>query len=793
MAYAFRTDINWLPEARHTDVFLELWKNWYGGRVLAGQADRFHTDLIFYPDGVPLSYTPLNFPYIAMSNALLALVPAFNAYSIGHLLIVFTTALATYVYLLWLFRDKWLALFGAALVAFSPQVAGLPIWPSVAWIAPTPIVLYCVHRGLSERRASLVFLGGLAAGLMTAVVMYQFVCVLIALGLLVCGLAASRWRDRDFWWQVVLLASVIAIACSWRVIPMLQDQEQLDRAVDFSSDSAQSGDLISFFINRKNPILGPFAEALIDQMPGRSGPLKRSYLGFVSLVLLGIGVLSRHTRRRALPWLGLLLVFLVLSLGSRLKINGIVYEDIWLPKHYLDQLLPSVFAAFRHKDHLSLFLIGARLPLAIVACYGLMALCQRFAFAARPAFILLLISVSALERHISVYDPPGSWWVESVSDERLAYLDWLKGEESGNIALVNLPFGWEEATFYVYAQTLSGFPIAGGVTNRLPYSAYDYIRANYILNAWHKRRPIRCEDADRDAYLAAVDALEADGFSHVVFHKVIFSRAQTEASFDGVQASFSDGYVSIYRLGDLRASCPETLTAAQRFAKSHVEAMGKGMILDQRHGAVVVLAPTDEMAERFAGYLHHAGWLDPTVVTVAADMSGEINIRSTASVDLEQQNALWLVKDRLEYNPERTAPNYAWFLARFKLCQRHYEDDSTTIDLYLKQDIPCAAAHKSNSLEARYDGGVRLHNAFVEAVADKMRLYLAWTSQTERNYAFSIQFFGEDGEKAFQIDKVIWRDLLAVYDFDISALSPGVYTIKLIVYDLRRKSAKAAL
>ncbi|MCY3781134.1 MAG: hypothetical protein OXG78_12545 [Chloroflexi bacterium] len=783
IVYAFRTDVNWLPEATHPDVYLELWKNWYGGKVLIGQADRFHTDLIFYPDGVPLSYTQLNFPYIAMSNALLPFMTAFNAYSISYLLITVTAALAAYAYLLWLFKDKRLALFGAVLFAFCPQIVGLPVRPGIAFLAPTPLVLYWVHRGLTERRASLIILGGAVAGLTTAVVMYQFVCVLIALGLLVCGLAVSRWRNMVFWRQVVLLVSAIAISCAWRVIPMLQDQGQLDRAIDFASDSSQSGDLISFFINRKNPILGPFAESLVDQMPGNSKPLKRSYLGFVPLMLVGIGLLNKHTRRRMLPWLGLLLVFLVLSLGSVLKINGIVYEDILLPKHYLDQLLPVAFAAFRHPDHLSFFLIGAWLPLAILACFGLMALRERFPFAAGHVFILLLISISALERYIPVYHPPKPWWVESVSEERLAYLNWLKQEEEENIALVNVPFGWTSEAFYVYAQTLSGFPISAGATNRTLASAYNYIKANYILNAWYSLRPIRCEAADPESYLSAVAALEADGFSHIVFHRAFPGHAQIGESFDGIPAAYSDGYVSIYRLSELSDSCPKELSAQHHFADAYGEALGKGAILDERHGVAVVLPPTAQIAEHFMRYLRHAGWRDPTIAAISSDEQGKVEVLSTETVDLDQENAIWLFKDRLEFDPERAAPNHDWLLARFRSCERFYEDEGTTIDLYLKLDIPCAAMDESGAIGVRYDDGVRLHNAYYEVASDEVRFYLAWTSDTEKRYAFSLQFFDSGNHKALQYDHPIWRELLGVHEIDTTPLPAGAYTVKLIVYD----------
>ena len=53
----FRTDIFWHPGGEHADSFIKLWDLWYGNLFLSGQADRFYTDLMFYPDGVSLFTT----------------------------------------------------------------------------------------------------------------------------------------------------------------------------------------------------------------------------------------------------------------------------------------------------------------------------------------------------------------------------------------------------------------------------------------------------------------------------------------------------------------------------------------------------------------------------------------------------------------------------------------------------------------------------------------------------------------------------------------------------------------
>ena len=68
--------------------------------------------------------------------------------------------------------------------------------------------------------------------------------------------------------------------------------------------------------------------------------------------------------------MALWIVFLTLRLGSVLTANGTVFPDFLLPKFYLNQLLPPIFASFFEAD---IFMMGALLPHAILACFGIVA------------------------------------------------------------------------------------------------------------------------------------------------------------------------------------------------------------------------------------------------------------------------------------------------------------------------------------------------------------------------------------------------------------------------------------
>ena len=783
IVYIFKTDVFWLPTGSSNDVFIGLWDVWYGKQFLTGQVDRFYTDLMFYPEGVSLVFHPLPIPRIIVGNALQAIIPASNTWSVFFMLSISLSALSAYMYVLWLFKDKWIALVGSVIFGFSPHVVGNPNHIDIGFIATIPLVIYCFHRGVSERRSTLVVASGLIAGLTTVTSLYAYISILITLGIMFCAFTLSRWRDRLYSFHIVLIILVIAISSLWRIYPLLSDSQSLGAATEWHGEIETRTDLISNFVNQNHPVLGPLAKTFL-RMPESTRLSETSYLGYVPLLLASIGVFNPAARRKMLPWAALCAIFLLLRLGSALNINGTVFPEVLLPKYYLNQTFPSIFQSFWEADH---FMMGAILPLAVLSCFGMVTLCKLRPGARRPWLILVFVAVVAFEYYIPVSE-------RTILDEQFAFLDWLATEEySDENHLINLPMGRNSSKLYDFYPSLSGYPHAEGAISRTPDNAFDYIRANHLLNAWHSQQPVSCETAERDSYLSGLAQLEQDGFSHIVHHRGLRAWAEISESFRYVTPAYSDDFVAIYRLSDLRDSCTEELSARRSFTWAYADALQKSPILDERHGIVVIFPPTTHAGDHFRRYFRRFAQIDKTVVTIASDGQGKIDIQRSKSpdsvtyIDLERFNAVWLVNVSLEVNEEQSGANREWFLKQFKFCERFQEDERTTIDLYLKLDIPCSAMGKSSALELRYDDGVRLNNLSYDFESDAIRFFLPWTNNTKNTYGFSIQFFDEDRQKALQYDNVIPRQLLTVHEIDTTPLPEGIYSVQLIVYDFETR------
>ena len=391
IVFVFRTDVFALPTNDSTDVFIKLWDIWYGRQILLGKADRFYTDLLYYPAGASLAYHPLFFLHSIAVSALQLLLPLANAYSAAYLLSVSSCALAAYIYLRWLFADKSVALFGAVVFGFSPFAVAVPQLPEIIWIAPLPLVMYFAHRGFRERRTRLIMLAGILGGLTCDVTLYFYVVVLMSVGLVLTAFAALQWRDRAFWGRAALLIALFALFSGWRILPMLQNATDFDSALSYYGEYEVKIDLLSLVFSRGNPILGSVSDAILQSADAVALSFG-SYLGVLPVMLATAGLAKRRLRRGMLPWLGFGLVFLLLSLGTTLVMNGIEYVDVKLPKHYLNQLAPSVFASIVHP---TFFMPGVYLALAVLASFGLRALYDRPR--ARPALVLLLVALVAFE------------------------------------------------------------------------------------------------------------------------------------------------------------------------------------------------------------------------------------------------------------------------------------------------------------------------------------------------------------------------------------------------------------
>ena len=99
----------------------------------------------------------------------------------------------------------------------------------------------------------------------------------------------------------------------------------------------------------------------------------------------------------------------------------------------------------------------------------------------------------------------------------------------------------------------------------------------------------------------------------------------------------------------------------------------------------------------------------------------------------------------------------------------------------------CDLAITDNPLEIHYDNNIQLGNLLPIQNEDALDLYFLWKRLPQDSHSFSIQFFDADGNKALGQDFVIGLEPLAHHRINMSALEPGDYQVKLIVYNFETR------
>ena len=778
MAQVFDFDSFWLVQD-NIDANMLFWDAWYFEKLITGQADYYFTDLLFHPQGVSLAFHNFSLPHMIVFAALKTILPSANAFNLTYLLLVFLNATAGYIYLHYLFRDKWVALFGAVVFGASAFVLSRPAHTHISFIATLPLSLYFLHRGLVEDRLRFMLIAGAMIGVTAFIGMYTLVCLLIILLFYLAHFALSNWRERSFWINVSLLYLVIAGFLLARIYPMLVDSQGLSGALSKNEGLELGKDLLGYLVNYQHPVTSPLLKALFPLKQINHGWPNFVFLGYLPLFLIIMAFARSNIRRRMLPWLILVLPFLILRLGSFLTVNATDYPGIILPKHYLTNALPYLFKPFwaTHDFH-----IGTLFPFAVLACYGLVTLLQSVPSKHRLSIILLLSGVVAFE-----YYQEQSPFV--LPEGRLEFIDWLRQEDDqDSINLINLPLGGQHSKVYAFYQSLSGYPHVEGRPTRTPPTAFDYIESNLLLRNWRGNKTVNCLPFNDDEFIAAKDQLLADGFSHIIMHRDRLSGDSIAASFVNVPAAYNDTFVNIYRVKDLHESCDMAAMLGQS-ALPHLQRLDESVIVPESGVSILSIHPFESVADvasrtSTAVLTSSHGYTPLSAEDVFVDGDPDTDQgRNNAISALDANSAIVFVYDPQETDANTIDAYRSWLARIFNSCGRVADTEDTVIEHFLRTGFPCELATIDESLAVDYDNGMQLGNLLYEHDGSVLDLYPLWRRLPTESHSLSIQFFDAAGDKMLGQDFVIGSVPLAHHRIDISDLPSGEYSAKLIVYN----------
>ncbi len=793
IVYVFDTETFWLPSPEQ-DVWLKIWDAWHTRSILTGEADFYFTNKLFYPIGLSLDYHPLSVAHVTLLAIFQSIMGTSNAYNLVYLLIILAVTLSAYVFLIYLFEHRWLALFGAVIFGFSQHVIVHSHHPDLNIMITFPLSLYALQRGIKEDKWKWTIFCGVMLGITAFLGMYLFVFLLITLGVFTVCFTYRAWRKPRFWMRMTLLLCVASSISIARVYPMIRNSSNLGEALQKKSGRETDNDLLSYFVSGGHPLLTPvFVEAFqlnASEDLDFHEQHRSSYLGYMPLLLIALGLSSAKHRRKMFPWLLLLLPFLILRLGSMLRVNGILYPEILLPKHFLDAVFPFIFEAIHETDH---FQSGVILPLSVLSCFGLQAFLQSVPKKYCSIVVIAAIALVSIE----YFQPPLS---QVIPERQLVFNDWLKTEPNQeDIRLINLPMGRFNSKIYGFFQTLNGYPHAEGLAGRTPDRSYNYIRQNHLLAAWHAGSNPDCSSDAFDRYLTAVDQLLSDGFSHVVLHHNTQLYGVIAYSFIDIPPAYQNEYVSIYRLKALRENCLNRVEGYQNQLPILKEFLLSPINQPRDDLSLIYFYPEKDVSHETRAYYDFAlsQWRELTHIVHDSRDAATVKLSDWENMDLEnivaENNLFWLIYSPQESDPNSQSQFATWLNQNLSLCQQVHRGEDLIVDYYIDRRYPCELVLTDDPLELRYDNGIILANLLAGFNGNQFSVDSWWQRGDIDGYAYTTQVFNEHGEKKLQVDRVINSRPLSRAQFNTSNLEPGDYVAKLIVYETESGASQSGV
>jgi len=477
------------------DEYTFLWNTWWlKHSTMDLGVSPLHTDLTFFPVGVPLILYTFNFTGSALS---LPLYLVSNLPLATNLVIWAMLTLAGYTtYLLTRYLlHRLIPHASASAVQIAAFVAGLAYaFPAsrfvylalghyiYAMVAILPLFTYFVLRALEERGHWQRY--AVAAGVSFAMATLVEMTLGLFLGLILVILTLFSVRKLPV--QALLarfgLVAAMSLLCyAPLLVPVLRENASGGYALSGWGDALRlSADLAGLLTPTALHSLwgSDWPQHLRDSFSGAGqfSDVHTVFLGFGTVVLAAVAVVA-YARRLA-PWIVTALTGVALSLGPLLQIHGRYVFDLdglsttvplpFILLHYI-----PLASAGRAPNRFSVLAVLAMAPLVGFGCYWLL---SHYRHWWATGLLGGLAAIVVLADGVSVPLP--------TTDASVPEFYSTLAKEDGDFAILTLPFGVRssfgtlgaERTQLQYYQSVHQKRLLGGNISRAPEIAFSYYK-----------------------------------------------------------------------------------------------------------------------------------------------------------------------------------------------------------------------------------------------------------------------------------------------------------------------------
>lgn len=469
----------------HDDLYVAQWDCWWVGKVVSEGRNPLFTDDLFYPEGVSLRFHSVSWLTGLIAAPLRSLFGATAGYNLTFLLQTWLCAVAMFALVRHLTGRRSAAWMAGLIFAFAPyRMSQATAHPNLAFLAAVPLVTLFVSKAITDRKPRFAWLAGLSLALVLLTGAHIFIMTVALVTMIVTATLVRRrqWADRRAW---IALAH-FAAACVVLVAPLMfqyiggAGEDAMGAALSLTEAETMQTDPSAWVTpSRYHPWWGDAFDAQYDKFVANRPWV--ATLGFAALGLCAIAAFHRRTRGPVVVWTIAGVAFALLCLGPKLRLGGQVH-DFPMPYSLVGWLSPV--QAIRTPDRFNLMLVTC---VAVMAGWGWSALRQwrirRAAWIMLPAMIILL-----------------EYWPNpypTTPANHSAFYDSLAANDEA-VAIMEIPLSRKPSKFAMYAQTVHGKPIVGGMVARTPPEAYAYIESSPLLTAWMDDRlpPLGCNEVN---------------------------------------------------------------------------------------------------------------------------------------------------------------------------------------------------------------------------------------------------------------------------------------------------------
>jgi len=478
------------------DPLQTLWGFWFIRRSWEHGVWPTRTDMLWWPDGVPLWFQTWDIPSAVVVLPLWGLLSDVSIYNVVLFATFPLSGYAMFALGRELQFDRLSAFVCGAYYTFSSyHFAAATSNLHIASMQWSPLFLCFLLRASRTRRSGDALIAGVMAGLATLASLYHAVfCALAApFALMAARQRGDRWSLERLVYLVALALASYAIVAGWLVVGLIQTYQAGVFAGEHDPMN-YSADLLSFVVPNAISVWSGMSEhwRSWSGTPWSTAP-------YVGAAALAVAIYACAVVPGSRVWLAMAGMGALLALGPYVQIGGQMFPSWPLPYAWLERAIPGL--AFGGIVSRFAWLTLAGVAIAIGAALTDLRVRWR---ASRPAWIgaigiIFLLEAWPRPMPMSHYPRP------TFPD------NWLQGRPGAVLDMSADPIVRSRALWH---QMFHERPIFGGYITRWPRVAEQRLRSHPAVAALHPLGEAHLPGAPAPS--AMLTALRQDDISYVI-------------------------------------------------------------------------------------------------------------------------------------------------------------------------------------------------------------------------------------------------------------------------------------